>query len=55
MNLQGKPGELRFCVEIKRAETGKVETYELIGHIQPEETKDDHGSHPLDSSPQRSD
>jgi transcription elongation GreA/GreB family factor len=29
--LKGKPGELRCTVEIKRAATGKVETYELIG------------------------
>lgn len=29
--LKGKPGELRFTVEIKRAATGKVETYEMIG------------------------
>jgi hypothetical protein len=29
--LQGQPGELRLTVEVKRAATGKVETYELIG------------------------
>jgi hypothetical protein len=29
--LRGKPGELRMTVEVKRAATGKVETYELIG------------------------
>jgi len=29
--LKGKPGELRFTVEIKRAATGKVEIYEMIG------------------------
>lgn len=33
IELGGKPGELRFTIEIKRAETGKVETYELIGRI----------------------
>lgn len=46
--LRGKSGELRFTVEVKRAATGKVETYELIGKV-------DHGSHPLDSGPQRRD
>lgn len=52
--MQGQLGELRFTVEIKRAETGQTETIELIGQIQPEE-KDDHGSDSLDSRPQRSD
>ena len=32
MNLQGQPGELRMTIEIKRKETGKVETFELVGH-----------------------
>lgn len=32
-NLKGKPGELRLTVEVKRAATGKVETYELIGKV----------------------
>jgi hypothetical protein len=45
--LKGKGGELRFTVEVKRAATGKVETYELIGKID--------GSHTLDSGPQRRD
>lgn len=31
--LEGKPGELRFTVEIKRAATGKVESYEMIGRV----------------------
>lgn len=31
--LNGKPGELRFTVEVKRAATGKVETFELIGKV----------------------
>lgn len=29
--LQGQPGELRFTIEVKRAATGKVETFEMIG------------------------
>jgi hypothetical protein len=45
--LQGKPGELRFTVEIKRAATGKVETFEMIGRVQED------GGDSLDSGPQR--
>ena len=52
-NLKGKEGELRAVLTIKRAATGKVETYELIGHSDPEqlrqsvETKEkDNGSNP---------
>jgi hypothetical protein len=29
--LQGSPGELRFTIDVTRAATGKVETYELVG------------------------
>lgn len=32
-NLSGSVGELRFTVEIKRAETGETDTVELIGKI----------------------
>ena len=46
--LQGQPGELRFAIEIKRAATGKIEKYDLIGRI-------DNGRNPLDRSPQRGD
>ena len=34
-NLSTQPAELRFTVEIKRAETGKTETVEMVGHIKP--------------------
>ena len=48
MNLQGQPGELRMTIEIKRKETGKVETFELVGHADPEQLKqileNEHGS-----------
>jgi hypothetical protein len=47
VGLKGKGGELRFTVEVKRAATGKVERYELIGKTD--------GSHTLDSGPQRRD
>lgn len=40
-DLKGNPGEIRFTIEVKRAETGDVETYDLVGKIadedQPEE------------------
>jgi len=29
--LNGQAGELRFTIEIKRAATGNVETFEMIG------------------------
>ena len=51
-DLTGQPGELRFTVEVKRAATGETETYELIGHIGPDEkpTEDnENGSDTLDS------
>ena len=39
-NLQGQPGELRMTIEIKRKETGKVETFEMVGHSDPEKLKE---------------
>jgi hypothetical protein len=48
-DLQGKPGELRFTIEVKRAATGKVETFEMIGKV------NDDGGNALDSSPERRD
>ena len=47
--LQGKPGELRFTIEVKRAATGKVETYELIGKV------NDDGGDALDGGQKRRD
>jgi hypothetical protein len=35
--LNGQPGEVRLTVEVKRKETGEVETHELIGRLIPEE------------------
>jgi hypothetical protein len=51
--LQGQPGELRFTLEITRKATGKVETIEMVGHIQPapptpEQQEPQDVSHPLD-------
>lgn len=31
--LNTEPAELRFTIEVKRAETGKVDVYEMVGHV----------------------
>ena len=36
-DLRGQPGELRMTVQVMRKETGKVETYELMGRATPEQ------------------
>lgn len=55
-DLNGKPGELTFTLQIKRADTGKVEEYQLVGRINVDELKEiEHGSDSQHSSPQRSD
>jgi len=38
--LSGQIGELRFTVEIKRKDTGKVEQYELVGFIDEDKLKE---------------
>lgn len=45
--LEGKAGELRFTIEVKRAATGKVETFEMIGKV------NDDGGDALDGSTKR--
>lgn len=35
-DLAGKQGEVHATITIVRAGTGKVETYELVGHTDPE-------------------
>jgi len=42
-NLVGQEAEVEFTIEVKRAETGKVETYQVIGRIA------DNGSNTLGS------
>lgn len=39
-DLVGQPGELRLTLSIKRKSTGKVETYEVVGHSDPEKLKE---------------
>ncbi len=51
IDLQGQPAEVRFTLTIKRAATGKEETFEMVGHTlpAPEEKEPDHGNDTLDS------
>ena len=35
-NLQGQAGELHFTLTVKRAETGKTETFQMVGKILPD-------------------
>lgn len=39
--LAGELAELRFTIEVKRAATGETETFEMVGHIQPESAKEE--------------
>ena len=41
MDIQGQPAEVRMTIEVKRAETGQVETFELVGTVQGEDDGDD--------------
>jgi hypothetical protein len=48
--LGGEVGELRFTVQVKRAETGKVEEYELVGYLDEQKLKElQDGGNSLDS------
>jgi len=56
IELGGQVGELRFTVEIKRKDTGKVEQYELVGFIDEDKLKElQSGGNSLDGSAQCSD
>jgi hypothetical protein len=35
-NLKAEPGEMRATIQVTRKATGKVETFELVGHPDPE-------------------
>lgn len=55
-SLNGQLGELRMTLEITRKETGKVETVELIGHLNEQQLKEiEHGSDSQHSSEKRGD
>jgi hypothetical protein len=48
--LSGQVGEVRMTVEITRKETGKVETYDLVGFLDEDKLKElQNGSDTLDS------
>lgn len=36
IELAGKPAEVHFTIEVKRAATGLTETYQMVGHVVPE-------------------
>jgi hypothetical protein len=38
--LSGQVGEVRMTVEITRKETGKVETYDLVGFLDEDKLKE---------------
>lgn len=55
-NLMGQVGELSFTVEVKRKDTGKVETFNLVGKFTEEQLKElINGSNSLDSGEKRGD
>ena len=55
-SLLGQTGELRFTVEVKRKETGKVETFDLVGKITEDQLKElQDGSNALNGGEKRSD
>lgn len=52
--LQGQSGELRFTLQITRAETGKTETVELVGFLDENKLKElQDGCDTLDSGTER--
>jgi hypothetical protein len=56
INLSGQMGEVRFSVEVKRADTGKVEQYELVGYLDEDKLKElQNGSDSQHGSTERGD
>ncbi|CAB4146385.1 hypothetical protein UFOVP503_11 [uncultured Caudovirales phage] len=56
INLNGQMGEVRLTVEVKRANTGKVEQYELVGYLDEDKLKElQNGSDSQHGSTERSD
>jgi hypothetical protein len=54
--LVGQVGELRLQVEITRKETGKIETFELVGFVDENKLKElQNGSNTLNGSAERGD
>ena len=51
IELAGKPAEVHFTIEVKRAATGLTETYQMVGHVVPEPTVgEENDSQPRDIS-----
>lgn len=44
--LVGPPAELRFTLTVTRKDTGKVETYEMVGRIEPPQQEQENGNNP---------
>jgi hypothetical protein len=45
IELKSEPAELRMTIHVTRKETGKVDTYELIGTpVKEEKAEDENGS-----------
>ena len=56
ISLNGQMGEVRFTVEVKRADTGKVEHYEMVGFLDEDKLKElQNGSDSQHGSTERSD
>jgi hypothetical protein len=56
VNLSGEVGELTFTIQVKKADTGKVEEYQLVGRITDEQLKElTNGSDTQHGSTQRGD
>jgi hypothetical protein len=54
--LVGQVGELRLQVEITRKETGKIETFELVGFVDENKLKElQNGGNTLNGSAERGD
>ncbi len=45
MELKAQKGEMRATIHVKRKATGKTETYQVVGHQDPEKLKEIVASH----------
>ncbi len=56
ISLNGQMGEVRFTIEVKRADTGKVDQYEMVGFLDEDKLKElQNGSDSQHGSTERSD
>ena len=55
-SLMGQVGEVTFTVEVTRKDTGKIDTFNLVGQVTEAQLKEiQDGGHTLDSSKERGD